>query len=108
MVMAQAIENERLSLYGLDNGGLYQKKSYVNDAQTKMNAGAPNDIDHNGLMIRQNFCDIVNSIWGIGIACEASEFDSGVDLNGDGTLDDRRDQSGTQTGEQPAEGGSEE
>lgn len=108
MVMAQAIENERLSLYGLDNGGLYQKKSYVNDAQTKMNSGAPNDIYHNGLMIRQNFCDIVNSIWGIGIACEASEFDSGVDLNGDGTLDDRRDQSGTQTGEQPAEGGSEE
>ena len=104
MVMAQAIDNERLSLYGLENGGLYQKKTYVNDSQTQMNSGSPSDVYHNGLMIRQNFCDIVNSIWGLGIACEASEYNSGVDLDGDGTTDDRRDQSGMQEGEQPAGG----
>lgn len=104
MVMAQAIDNFRLSLYGLENGGLYQKKTYVNDSQTEMNSGCPNDVYHNGLMIRQKFCDIVNSIWGIGIECEAAEFDSGVDIDGDGTLDDRNDQSGTQEGEQPAGG----
>ena len=102
MVMAQAIDNFRLSLYGLENGGLYQKKTYVNDSQTQMNGSNPSGVYHNGLMIRQKFCDIVNSIWGLGIACEASEFDSGVDLNGDGTLDDRRDQSGSMAGEQPA------
>ena len=104
MVMAQAIDNFRLSLYGLENGGLYQKKTYVNDSQTQMNDSNPSGVYHNGLMIRQKFCDIVNSIWGLGIACEASEFDSGVDLNGDGTTDDRRDQSGTMEGEQPAGG----
>lgn len=107
MVLAQAVDNERLSLYGLENGGLYQKKTYVNDAQTQMNSGTPNDVYHNGLMIRQKFCDIVNSIWQLGIACEAAEYDSGVDLDGDGTLDDRKDQSGAHEGEQPA-GGSEE
>lgn len=104
MVMAQAIDNERLSLYGLENGGLYQKKTYVNDGQTQMNSGNPSDVYHNGLMIRQKFCDIVNSIWGIGIACEAAEFDTGVDMDGDGTTDNRRDQSGAQEGEQMAGG----
>ena len=107
MVMAQAIDNERLSLYGLDNGGLYQKKAYVNDSQTQMNSGSPNDVYHNGLMIRQKFCDIVNSIWGIGIACEAAEYNSGADLNMDGDIDNRKDQSGTNEGEQAA-GGAEE
>ena len=104
MVMAQAIDNLRLSLYGLDNGGLYQKKSYVNDSQTQMNSGCPNDVYHNGLMIRQKFCDIVNSIWGIGVYCEAAEFNSGVDVNMDGNLDNEKDQSGSQEGEQPAGG----
>lgn len=102
MVMAQAIDNFRLSLYGLENGGLYQKKTYVNDSQTQMNSGSHSSPFHNGLMIRQKFCDIVNSIWGLGIDCEASEFNTGVDLDGDGTTDDRKDQSGTMEGEQPA------
>ena len=104
MVMAQAIDNARLSFYGLENGGLYQKKTYVNDSQTEMNSGSHSNPYYNGLMIRQKFCDIVNSIWGIGIACEASEHDTGVDLDGDGTTQDRKDQSGTMEGEQPAGG----
>lgn len=102
MVMAQAIDNARRSLYGLENGGLYQKKTYVNDSQTEMNGGNHSSPYYNGLMIRQKFCDIVNSIWGIGIACEASEFETGMDLDGDGTTDNRKDQSGTMEGEQPA------
>ena len=42
-----------------------------------------------GLSIRQNFCNIVNSIWGLGIWCEPSENVSGADINGDGLLYDR-------------------
>ena len=104
MVMAQAIDNLRLSLYGIENGGLYQKKTYVNDSQTEMNGGQPSDVFHNGLMLRQKFCDIVNSIWGLGIWCEAAEYHSQVDLDGDGTTDNRTDQSGTGTGDQPVGG----
>lgn len=104
MVIAQAIDNERLSLYGLENGGLYQKKTYVNDSQTQMNAGNTSDVFHNGLMIRQKFCDVVNSIWGLGIECEAAEYHTAVDMDLDGTLDDRKDQSGENPGEQPAGG----
>lgn len=105
MVLAQAIDNERLSLYGIANGGLYQKKAYVNDSQTAMNVGQPDDVYHNGLMLRQKFCDVVNSIWRLGIACEAAEYHSGADLNGDGDTDNRTDQSGENPGDQPAGGG---
>lgn len=104
MVMAQAVDNFRLSTYGIENGGLYQKKTYVNDGQSQMNGGQPQDIYHNGLELRQKFCDIVNSIWGLGIWCEAAEYHSGVDMDGDGTTDDNIDQSGTAEGDQPVGG----
>ena len=65
----QAIDNFRLGLHGVDNGGLFEKKAYVNNAQTGMNMSG-GDVGltlQDGLSIRQNFCNIVNSIWGLGI-----------------------------------------
>ena len=44
-----------------------------------------------GASIRQNFCNIANSIWGLGIWCEPSENVSGADINGDGLLYDRNE-----------------
>jgi hypothetical protein len=38
-----------------------------------------------GLSIRQNFCNIVNSIWGLGIWCEPNESILNMDVDGDGT-----------------------
>lgn len=62
-----------------------------------------------GLAQRQRFCDIANSIWGLGIWCEVSEVASGQDTNGDGLIADEQDQSGAAPGQQPepapAEGG---
>ena len=60
----QAIDNFRLGLHGVDNGGLFEKKSYVNEAQTGMNyAGGDVGLTlQDGLSIRQAFCNIVNSI----------------------------------------------
>ena len=60
----QAIDNFRLGLHGVDNGGLFEKKSYVNQAQTGMNyAGGDVGLTlQDGLSIRQAFCNIVNSI----------------------------------------------
>ena len=87
----QAIDNFRLGLHGVDNGGLFEKKAYVNEAQTGMNyAGGDVGLTlQDGLSIRQNFCNIVNSIWGIGIWCEVSENLINTDLNGDGVAYER-------------------
>ena len=98
----QALDNFRLSLYGLDNGGLFQKKAHMLEAEQDMNAGNIKLVYQDGLTIRQKFCDIVNSIWGLGIWCEASETVVGIDKNLDGEVADNQDQSGI-PGEQDAE-----
>ena len=60
----QAIDNFRLGLHGVPNGGLFDKSQYVNNEQTNMNLGGA-DVSltlMDGLSIRQNFCQICNSI----------------------------------------------
>ena len=92
LLAMQSIENLRLSTYGIDNGGLFDKKSYVNNAQTSMNAGGNIGLVlQDGLTIRQNFCNIVNSIWGLGIWCEPSETISQADIDADGVVYDRNE-----------------
>ena len=103
LLYMQAMDNFRLSLYGLDNGGLFQKKSHMLEAEQEMNNGNVGLVYQDGLTLRQKFCDIVNSIWGLGIWCEASETVIGVDQNMDGEVSDNQDQSGMGAGEQPME-----
>lgn len=64
LMAMQSIDNFRLGLHGIQNGGLFEKSQYVNNSQTDMNY-AGGDIGltlQDGLNIRQNFCNIVNSI----------------------------------------------
>ena len=67
LLYMQALDNFRLSLYGLDNGGLFQKKSHMLEAEQEMNAGNVGLVYQDGLALRQKFCNLVNSIWGLGI-----------------------------------------
>ena len=106
MMALQSLDNFRLSTYGLDNGGLFQKRQHMLQSEQEMNAaggGSVGLIMQDGLSIRQRFCDIVNSIWGIGIWCDVSETVSGTDKNMDGELSDQKDQSGSMSGDQPQE-----
>jgi hypothetical protein len=98
----QSLDNFRLSLYGLDNGGLFQKKSHMLEAEQEMNTGTVGLVMQDGLTIRQKFCDIVNSLFGLGVWCEISENVIGIDKNMDGQISDEQDQSGI-PGEQPQE-----
>lgn len=104
LLAMQSLDNYRLSLYGLDNGGLFQKKSHMLESEQQMNAGKAAIPLNDCLKTRQNFCDIVNSITGLGISCEISEEVIGADMNADGVSVDDNDQSGTQVGEQPSGG----
>lgn len=83
LLTMQGLDNYRLSTYGLKNGGLFQKKAHMlQDEQDA--AGISNSAMEDGLWQRQHFCDIVNSIWGLGIWCEIAEPQIEVDRNGDG------------------------
>ena len=103
MLAMQSLDNFRLSLYGLDSGGLFEKKAHMLQSEADMNASTTGLVLQDGLAIRQRFCDIVNALFGVGISCEISETASGVDQNMDGLITDETDQSGEYQGDQPEE-----
>ena len=87
--MMQSLDNLRLSCYGIDNGGLFEKKAHMLQSEADLNGGPVGLVLQDAVSIRQNFCNIVNSIWGIGIWYEPSETISKTDNNGDGVIYDR-------------------
>ena len=92
LLAMQALENFRLSTYGLDNGGLFEKKAHKLETEQEMNTSTVGLVYADGLAIRQNFCNIVNSIWGTSIWCMPAESVLGSDVDGDGTaFDDNSD-----------------
>ena len=105
MLAMQSLDNLRLSGYGIDNGGLFEKKAHELQTEADINGGPVGLVLQDGASIRQNFCNIVNSIWGIGMWCEPAENVSGVDRNGDGVIYDRNE-SGESSGIESSEGGS--
>ena len=84
LLAMQALENFRLSTYGLENGGLFEKKAHKLEEEQDMNNSTVGLVYEDGLSIRQNFCNIVNSIWGTSIWCLPSEAVLGTDVDGDG------------------------
>ena len=93
MLALQALDNYRLSLYGLDNGGLFQKKSHMLEAEQEMNVASASLILSDGLIARQRSATIINSVWGTGTWCECGEEVLNGDLNGDGLISSQ-DESG--------------
>ena len=84
LLSMQALENFRLSTYGLENGGLFEKKAHKLEQEQEMNDSTVGLVYADGLAIRQNFCNIVNSIWGTSIWCMPAEAVLGTDVDGDG------------------------
>ena len=101
LMTMQSIDNLRLGLIGLKNGGLFQKKSHVLESEESINSGDVEAVLQDGLAIRQNFCDIVNTIFpDMGIYCEISDSAIGSDSDMDGKTSDEQDQTGFQQGQQ--------
>lgn len=100
MLAMQSLDNYRLSLYGIDNGGLFEKKAHELQSEADINGGPIGLIQQDAISIRQHFCNIVNSIWDLGIWYEPSETLSKADINGDGVLydEDEGNNAGMETG----------
>jgi hypothetical protein len=99
LLSLQALDNLRLSAYGLENGGLFEKKAHILESENDINNVNVGLVMQDGLSIRQNFCNIVNSIWDLGIWCEPAESMLGVDNDGDGRAydEDTGEHSGVET-----------
>ena len=87
LLYMQSLENIRLGTHGLTNGGIFEKKERKLVSEQSMNSSNVSYVYNDGLTNRQRFCDIVNSIWGLGIWCEPSENEVG-DLDMDGYIAD--------------------
>ena len=102
----QSIDNFLLTTHGIENTGIYEKKAHILESENQVNATNVSLTLQDRLAQRQNFCNIVNSIWGLGIWCEISETVSGIDLNQDGVnYDESTDGAGS--GHSVEEGGDE-
>ena len=62
MLAMQSLDNLRLSGYGIDNGGLFEKKAHELQSEADINGGPVGLVLQDGLSIRQAFCTICNSI----------------------------------------------
>lgn len=63
LMAMQSLDNFRLSTYGLDNGGVFEKQSHVLQSEQEMNQRSNSFVYDDGLKIRERFCEIANSIW---------------------------------------------
>lgn len=97
LLAMQGLDNFRLSTYGIDNGGLFEKKAHTLQSEADMNGGPVGLVVQDKTTINQDFCNIVNSIWQIGMWYEPSETITKTDANGDGVTYDR-DTDGSQGG----------
>lgn len=91
MQALESLDNFRLSLYGIENGGIFQKKAHMLEEEQALAGGNVGLVMQDGLSLRQEFCNRVNSIWPLGIWCEVSETVAGVDKNMDGEISDEKD-----------------
>ena len=91
MQCLESLDNYRLSLYGIENGGLFQKKSHMLQEEQALAGGNVGLVMQDGLTLRQEFCNRVNSIWPLGIWCEVSETVAGIDKDLDGEISDEQD-----------------
>ena len=96
LLAMQALDNFRLGSYGLENGGLFEKKAHMLNAEAAMNQGTTGIVLQDGLKLRQEACDIINFIFGTAIECDISETASGADLNMDGLIGENNTQDTTE------------
>lgn len=83
MLAMQSLDNYRLGFHGLENGGLFQKKAHLLQSEAELTHSSMGLVMRDALMNRQEACDIINSIWNLGIWCEPSEIITGIDRTGD-------------------------
>lgn len=89
LMYMQSLDNFRRSCYGLKSGGVFEKKAHELQAEAMVNQSNTDLIYMDSLKRRQDFCDLVNLVFGLTIWCEASETATGLDANMDGSTVDQ-------------------
>ena len=97
LVELESLDNMRMSFHGIPNGGIFQKKAHMLETEAQMNAGVADSALRDRLAYREDFCDLVNAVFGLGISVEIHPSLLGTsmitgDFDGDGQpLDSQED-----------------
>ena len=86
MIALESLDNFRLSLYGIKNGGSFQKSSHMLQTEQDMAGGCTELINQDGLYNRQMAATIANTIWGTTMWVENNETLTAADIDGNGLL----------------------
>lgn len=103
LLAMQSMDNFRQMGMGLGDGTLFQTRSHMLQTQADMAIGRVDGIYQDGLNMRQDFCNLVNSLFGLGIWCDVSEQATGYDKSLDGLVADDNEPAANDT-----EGGTED
>lgn len=102
LLAMQALDNFRLSMYGIGGGELFEKKAHMLQSEQASNMANTGLILQDTVSRYQMFCSVCNSIWGTAMWYEPSEVVLGVDMNGDGIMEsNEEDPNGTAPETQP-------
>lgn len=88
LLAMQSMDNFRQMGMGLGDGTLFQTRSHMLQTQANMAIGRVDGIYQDGLNMRQDFSNLVNSLFGLGIWCDVSEQATGYDKSLDGLVAD--------------------
>lgn len=103
MLYMQALDNFRLSLYGLQNGGLFQKKAHMLESEQEMNNTVSSLVYEDGLKLRQEFCEILNSLSHLNASCRAVNMQvnesENIDIENEDTTETTENQGGDENDE---------
>ena len=91
LLTMQSMDNFRLGVYGVETGGLFEKKAHTTDLENSINLGTSSFALEDALYQRQQWADIINSFTGFGIYCEPREVTAGADLDFDMEIGDGYD-----------------
>lgn len=111
LMAMQSLDNYRLAMYGLSNGGLFEKSAHMLQTEADATYGMNDLVMQDGTTLRQDFCLLAASLFGLPIWCEPAEQALGQDKNRDGTIgDDQGGVGGNQTegAEKQADNGGEQ
>ena len=86
LMSMQSLDNYRLGIHGVENGGLFEKKAHLLQAEAAMNMGTSGFAIKDALYNRQQFCTIINSLWGLSVWVEPDEITTGVDQDMNGMI----------------------
>ena len=101
MLAMQSLENFRLSTYGIDSSGVYEKKAHTLESEQDMNKSPAELISNDGLALRQKFCDLAKAIWGLDIKVSAVKVEASEEA--EATIDEEETSSEEDNGGQDNE-----